>query len=117
MTKYADNSKSLLGELIKITRYNLKAVGYENLIVTSTAAKLISIPENANYALVTVESTLTTPAIRYLELGDKTLPTSTDGIARSNADAFDVQGKENLINFRIIQIAAGTHSIKVQYYS
>lgn len=117
MPKYADNSKSLLGELIKITRYNLKAIGYESLIVSSIAVKLIAIPENANYALVTVESTFTTPAIRYLELGDKTLPTSTDGIARSNSDAFDVQGKENLINFRIIQIATGTHTVKVQYYS
>lgn len=117
MTKYADNSKSLLAELIKITRYNLKAVGYESLTVAGTAVKLVSIPDNANYALITVESDLTTPAIRYLELGDQALPTATDGIARSNSDAFDVQGKENLINFRVIQVGAGTHSVKVQYYS
>ena len=117
MTKYADNSKSLLAELIKITRYNLKAVGYESLTVAGSVVKLISIPENANYAIITVESDLTTPAIRYLELGDQTVPSSTVGIARSNSDAFDVQGKENLVNFRAIQVGAGTHSVKVQYYS
>ena len=63
-----------------------------------------------------LESSLTTPAIRYLELGDKTPPTSTDGIQRSNLDAFDINGYSNLLNFRAIQVGVGTHTLHVQYY-
>lgn len=117
MALYSDSSKQFLQELLRLTKYDLIATGTESLSVAGTAVGLASVPSDAKYAIMIVESSVTaTPAIRYLELGGKTLPTSSVGIPRSNLDAFDVFGYQNLINFRAIQYAAGTHTITVQYY-
>jgi hypothetical protein len=37
-------------------------------------------------------------------------------MSRSNLDTFDITGASNLVNFRAIQIAAGTHTLHIQYY-
>jgi len=111
----ADNAKSYLQELVSINRYNLVAIGYQKLTVAGTAVSL-TVPSTARYALITLESNIATPAVRYLELGGITLPTATDGLQRSNLDAWDVTGHQNLINFRAIQVGAGTHTLHIQYY-
>lgn len=112
---YSDSSKQYLNELIRLTKYNLIANGYQKLTVAGTAVSL-TVPANSNYALITVQSDIATPAIRYLELGDTSLPTATDGLPRSTLDTFDVHGYQNLINFRAIQVGAGTHTLHIQYY-
>ncbi len=113
----SDQSKTYIQQLVNLTKKNLLAIGWETLVIDNTVKKLISIPTDATYALVVVESTITTPAIRYLELGGAgTQPSTTVGIPRSNLDAFDIQGAENIRNFRATRIAAGTHSVSVQYY-
>lgn len=112
---FGNQSKSYLELLLKQAKSNLTAIGYEQVTVAGTAVAL-TIPANATYALIEVESSLSTPAVRYLELGGSTLPTASTGIRRSNLDAFDVTGRVNLENFRAIQIAAGTHKLNVQYY-
>jgi len=111
-----DQAKIYLQELVRLSRYLQIACGYEKLTVAGTAVSLASIPEDANYAIVTVESSITTTAIRYLELGANTLPTSTDGAPKSNLDIFDIQGQQNLKTFRAIQVSAGTHTLQIQYY-
>lgn len=112
---FGNQSKSFLAELVKINKSNLLAFAYQKLTVSSSVVAL-TVPEGATYALVTVESSLSTPAIRYLELGNVTPPTSTDGMVRTTLDTFDITGAPNLINFRAIQVAAGTHTLHVQYY-
>lgn len=114
--EFGNQSKSYLSELVRLNKYNLIACGYEQLTVAGTAVGLASIPADAKYALIEVESSITTPAIRYLELGNATLPTASTGIRRSDTGAFDITGRPNLINFRAIQIGAGTHKLNVQYY-
>lgn len=109
---YADQSKQYLKDLLALTRANLVACGYEKLTVAGTAVSL-TIPTEAKYALIVVQSSITTPAIRYLEYGT---PTATDGIPRSDLDAFDVQGYQNLLNFKAIQVSGGTHTLHIQYY-
>jgi hypothetical protein len=116
MNEFGNQSKSYLSELVRLNKYNLIACGYEQLTVAGTAVGLSSIPPDAKYALVEVESSITTPAIRYLELGNTILPTSSTGIRRSDTEAFDITGRPNLINFRAIQISAGTHKLNIQYY-
>lgn len=111
----SDQSKSFLAELVRLNKYNLLAFAYQKLTVTGTVVSL-NVPAGATYAMISVESSLSTPAIRYLEIGDKIPPTSTDGIIRSNLDAFDITGYPNLLNFRAIQVAAGVHTLHVQYY-
>lgn len=112
MAVYSDSSKQYLQDLLKITNYNPVAIGYQKLTVAGTAVGL-TVPADSRYAVITVETTAT---IRYLELGASTLPTSTDGLPKSNLDVFDVLGYSNLINFRAIQTAAGTHTLHIQYY-
>lgn len=112
---YSDQVKDYLKQLLQLTRYNLVACGYQKLTVAGAAVSL-TIPTDARYALVVLQSNITTPAIRYLELGGGTLPTATDGIPRSDLDAFDIQGAQNLTNFRAIQVGAGVHTLHIQYY-
>ena len=114
-TLFGNQSKSFLAELVRLNKYNLLAFSYQKLTVSSSVVSL-TVPADAKYALISVESSITTPAIRYLEIGDKTPPSATDGIVRSNLDAFDVTGYPNLINFRAIQVGAGTHTLHIQYY-
>lgn len=111
----SDQSKSHLSELVRLTNYNYIALGYQKLTVDGTV-KSLTVPDGARYAVCIIESSLTTPAIRYLELGAGTPPSSTNGLVRSNLDAFDIQGYQNLINFRVTQVGTGTHTLHIQYY-
>lgn len=116
MGTYADSSKQFLNELVRLTKYNLIAADYEKLSIDGTV-KSLTVPSGVNYALITVESSIATPAIRYLELGGSgTQPSTTDGLAKSNLDTFDVHGYQNLVNFRVTRVAAGTHTLHIQYY-
>ena len=113
-----DNSKTLLRELLRINRNNLIACGYEKLSVSSAGAKkLMNIPVDAKYAEIRVESDITdAPALRYLMLGSVVEPTSSEGLALSRLDFFDITGYPNLINFRVIPISGGTNTLHIQYY-
>lgn len=110
-----DNNKGYTSELVKIAKQNLIAIGYQKLAVTGTVANL-TVPSDARYALIVVESDATGTAIRYLETATQPLVTSSNGIPRGNLDAFDVQGYQNLTNFRVIQTQSGIHNLNVQYY-
>ncbi len=116
MSASIDNSKSLLRELLRVNRNNLLACGYEKLDVSGLTG-FNNIPVDAKYAEIRVESDITdTPALRYLMLGSIVEPTSTDGLALSRLDFFDVTGYPNLINFRVIPISTGTNTLHIQYY-
>ena len=117
MTINSDQEKSLLRELIKITNREKIALGYEKLTVTGgTAQSLASIPTNANYMEIRVESATTSGVIiRYNLLGTVSPPTTTDGMALTYLDLFDVVGRQNIINFRVIAVS-GSHTIHVQYF-
>lgn len=108
----ADITKDYLKELLQLTRYNMVACGYQKLTVDGTV-KSLTIPTGARYALCVLQSSIATPAVRYLEYGT---PSSTDGIPRSDLDAFDIQGAQNLANFKVTQVGAGTHTLHIQYY-
>jgi len=114
-----DQSKSQLSELVRISKANLIAIGWQSLTVDATAGGVaLTVPTNARYALIVVESSIATPAIRYLECGNAVeTVTSSVGIPRSNLDALDIQGYQNLVNFRAIQVGAGTHTLSIQYYA
>jgi hypothetical protein len=115
MSLYADSSKQLLHELLRLTKKNNTAIGYQKLTVDGTV-KALTVPATATYALITLESSIATEAIRYLELGTVTPPSSTDGISKLDNAMFEVVGAQNLSNFRVTQAAAGTHTLHIQYY-
>lgn len=95
---------------------DLIALGYQKLTVDGTA-KSLTIPAGAIYAELRLESDVTASVpVRYLMLGNDTLPTATDGLALNNLDFFDINNGTNLVNFRIIQATGGTHTLHIQYY-
>lgn len=104
-----------LRQLLQATRNSYKAIGQEEITVSTI--KSLTVPTNAVYALISLESSATGVAIRYLELGDKTVPTSTVGLGKSSLDTWDVVDTANLVNFRAIAAQAGTHVLHVQYYA
>ena len=111
----SDQSKSYLSELVSLSKRNLVAIGYQQINITGSVSSF-TVPADAKYALCVLESTATGIAVRYLELGDLTLPTPTTGLPRSTGDSFDVQGAQNLTNFRVTKTQTGTHLLNVVYY-
>lgn len=112
-----DNNKSYTRELVRLNNYNLVAVGYQKLVITGATAQSLTIPTDANYAEMRLESSITaTVPIRYLLLGGKILPTTIDGLPLNNFDIFDISGTENLSKFRAIESTVGTHTLHIQYY-
>ena len=112
--QFGNQSKSYLDQLLKQNLNSFKAFSYQKLTVTGTAVSL-TVPENAKYAEIRLESSITaTIAARYLITGD--IPTATDGMALNNLDLFDISDYQNLVNFKIIQATAGTHTLHIQYY-
>lgn len=110
-----DSSKQLLHDLLRFTKKDHTALGYQKLTVAGTAVAL-TVPTFATYAVIYVESSIATVAVRYLELGDKIPPTAADGLGKFTTDVFDIIGYSNLTNFRAIQTGAGTHTLHIQYY-
>ncbi len=118
MQEFGNSSKSYLLELTRLTKYNLIACGYEKLIVSgATAQKLISIPNDARYMELSLESSITaTVPVRYLMLGTPNPPTTTNGLPLRDGTFFDITGRPNMENFRAIEATAGTNVIHIQYY-
>lgn len=111
---FGDESKVYLRKLVQQGENNPQAIGYEKLSVTGASAGLASIPATANFALMIIESTIASISIRYRE--DGPAPTTTDGMSRSNTEAWEILSASNLTNFKIIQTAGGTHTLHVTYY-
>lgn len=96
---------------------SFKAFSYESIIIDGSV-KILTIPVGAKYALITVESSVTTGVVaRYLEFGGSNIVvTTTLGLALRDGSVLDITDAQNLAGFQITQAQAGTHVIKVQYY-
>ncbi len=92
-------------------------ISYEKLIIDSSI-KSLTVPEDAKYAEIKVESNTTSGAnpIRYLCLGNNTIPSITNGISLNNLDFFDILGHLSLNRFRVTQTMEGIHTLHIQYY-
>jgi len=107
-------TKQIIGLLT--ARKGLVACGYQKLTVTGANAQSLTVPTGTLYAEIRVESATTTGIImRYLLLGATTPPTTTDGMALTYMDLFDVNTGDNVANFRVIAVS-GSHTLHIQYY-
>jgi hypothetical protein len=103
-------------DILQTLRNDYRAISHEILTVTGATAQKLTVPDNANYALIEVESSVTSGVvIRYWLDGSN--PTTTDGIGRSHLTAIDITENSNLKNFRVIATGAGTHKLMIQYFS
>lgn len=113
--EFGNQSKSYLSSILRNSLNSFKAFSYESITVDGTV-KSLTIPSGAKYALITVESSVTSGVVaRYLETKQSTV-TTTLGLALRDGSVFDITDAENLAGFQITQAQAGTHVIKVQYY-
>lgn len=93
------------------------AISHEVLTLNNAGVFSLTPPVNAQYALIVVEevgSSGSSKVVRYFL--DGTNPTASVGIVRGDGDAFDISGKVNLDNFRVIKVAGGNHTLTVQYF-
>ena len=110
----SDQSKSYLKELVRIALNSPKAFAYEKITVDGTVKKL-TVPADAKYAIITLESVDTGVAARYLETLSTTVQSSV-GMPLYNGTDKDILDYNNLINFQIIRAQSGATSLNVQYY-
>ena len=105
--------------LSSLSNRDLIASGYEKITVTGLTAQTLDLTTSgkglgATYAEIRVESATTTGVIMRYLITD-TDPTTTDGMALSYLDLYDIKNKVNLQQFKIIAVS-GSHTIHVQYY-
>lgn len=102
--------------------YNLQGgekipLGYEQISLTNTVQTLPSIPTDAMFAIVVIESDPTSTAkvkARFRE--DATAPTTSTGMPLVELGIYQVV-KSNLENFKLIGTEAGkNHTVNIQYY-
>ena len=83
-----------------------QALGNETILLGTSYVSLLTIPENANYAMMTIDS----GEGRVWWTGDD--PSATNGLS---LQAFDVIGRQNLLMFKAIG-TIGTPLLNVQYF-
>lgn len=115
--EFGNQSKSYQSLLLRAALNGYKAFGFQQLTVANSVVNL-TIPADAKYALIVVESTISTNCIRYLEFGgsNTVVAAGTVGIPVSNGSVFDITDAQNLAGFQAIQEGAGTHKLNIQYY-
>lgn len=111
-----DQTKEYLKELIRITKKDLTAVGYQQLTVTGGSPQSLTVPTDASYCEIRVVSATTSGVIMYYNLlNGVTAPTTSSGMPLTYLDLFDIKGNVNLNAFRVIAVS-GTHTLNIQYF-
>lgn len=88
-------------------------VGYQNLSISNTSVGL-TVPSNADSAILRIESTSTVYAVRLRS--DGTAPTSSVGFPMLDGDVIEFLTAEDLRRLRFIEANVGTHSVHVIYF-
>lgn len=104
---------ALLKDVIKVLQNEKNAIGNQTLTVDTSALSL-TVPAGATSAVIQVQSTVATTAIRYWE--DGTAPTSTVGMSQGHGAVIEITTAENLKNFKVIKETAGTTQLNIIYY-
>lgn len=116
--EFGNQSKSYLSILTRLGLNSFKTIGYQKLTVDGTVGGLsLTIPTGAKYARLSFESSIasTTVAARYKTVGPISPVTATDGMQIRDGLVFDLIDNQNLVNFRVIQATAGTHTLHIEY--
>lgn len=113
------DEKFLLEQIRRAIIVDKIAILFTQLTIDGTVRHLPSIPSDANYAIVTLESTVTTAiVVRTTEDGNST-PTTSFGMPKSHLDSWDILGAENIRNTLLIHSTGGsaaTNILNIQYY-
>jgi hypothetical protein len=109
----ANNSQTNLENILKALTYDATAFANQTITLTNGNVVSLTIPTGTKYALCYISSSTATDFIRYWL--DGSTPTSTNGIKRPAETAFDINGADDIKNFKCI--ASGTGLVlNVQYF-
>jgi hypothetical protein len=109
-------------DLIWMQIFGGQVIGYESIDVTGGTAQALTVPENAFYAVMTLEgdSAATNPKVcaRYTHIAGATiLPTPADGVPLGDTGVISVSTPAHLAGFRIIaSVPSESHRLTVTYY-
>lgn len=111
--------KSILASLTYALLFQGECQGFEQITVNDAAVKSLTLPKKALLAIICVEkdtNATTDVAVRFTE--DKSNPpTPTFGMPIGQLGTYEVKGRNNLENFKIIGSEADkNHVVTVQYY-
>ena len=112
------DERHLLELIRKALTVDRSATTFEQLSVAGSVVSLPSIPTDATYAIVTLESTDTSSIVVRTTEG-KSTPSVTVGLPKTNLDSWDILGAENIKNTQLIATTLGqsaTNVLNVQYY-
>lgn len=92
---------------------------FEVIEISNNEFKKLNVPENSIAATISIESDVNSSnfyrVIRFKENGAE--PSLMSGIALGDNDIYEITGKHNLEQFKIIGIEPEkTHRIQIQYY-
>jgi hypothetical protein len=108
--------EKLVAAALELTKQPMTACGYQQLTVTGASAQALTVPSGTTYCEIRVESATTSGVImRYTLLGATTEPTTAAGMPLVYLDLFDINGGDNVVNFRVIAVS-GSHTLNIQYY-
>lgn len=114
MFEFGNQSKSYLSLLLRNALNSFKSIGYQAIAVDSTT-KALTPPADAKYALLTLESDGTGFVARCLQ-NTGTVISTTIGMPISNGFIGDITDAQNLIGFRITEIASHATTLHVEYF-
>lgn len=111
-----EESKGLLKKLVDFNNKELNCIGYEKLTVTGGTAQTLTIPTNAVYCICRLEHATAAAGSLVRYRTDNTAPTTTVGTPLGHFDIFDIKGRLNLGQFKIIAVS-GTQDLHIEYYA
>jgi len=85
------------------------AFAHDTVTIGTSSTSLVTIPNDATYALVTIEGD-----IRYWLDGGN--PTNELGMKRGDGDTIDLASRSDIENFRAISLTGGDVTIQIQYF-
>ncbi len=97
-----------------------ECVGFEVLQVNSFVPQQLTIPSEAQYALIIIRSDANAPDKNYvvniLEADPNIFFVSNGGFPLGDFGKYQVSGKENMKNTRLIAVDGYTHNAYIQYF-
>jgi hypothetical protein len=110
---------NVIGDLLYTLFFQGECVGYDTLVVDNANIGTLTIPEDARYAMLVVESDANQNnkdiVLRFREDGEE--PTADDGIPLGDLGVYEVKGIENMQRFKIVGIEQERiHKIRIQFF-
>ena len=109
----ANNSQTNLEKIVRALTYDATAFAHEVIELSDPTTYSLNVPEGTKYALLYLTGPTKTNYISYWLDGGE--PTITEGIKRYAETAFDINGADDIKNFKCV--SNGTDlTLNIQYY-